>query len=38
MGTTTANGETHTDTFMDTVGFLAETQPRREAVAMNSHR
>lgn len=39
MGTTTANEETHTDPFMDTEGFLAETQPRRRgAVAMNSHR
>jgi len=38
MGTTTANGETHVDPFMDTGGFLAETQPRRGAVATNSHR
>jgi hypothetical protein len=39
MGTITANGKTHTDPFIDTRGFLADTQPRRRgAVATNSHR
>jgi len=38
MVTTTANGETHADPFMDNGGFLAQTQRRRGAVATNSHR